>query len=269
MTKTTSSRIEKTPRVWTPEATWTISQDNREVATFLFPEFGPGPYHNVAAEVIANRKNRVVLPTGEQLAFLLDEAYNSPDEAIKQSSRAEFVRKNIMRDGWLLVPSVNVWTPRAVKNPGMYAVFDENGQGPTRIYSIEELEERLQGGENWRGVRFSQDGTVAFAPQNTITAGEHKKGTLAHDGAYIAVYRPNGAEALDRVAEQFKFNPYSWIVNNNSDEPIQTLSALGGYGVIVVSRLGADFDSVGNDRAGYVVSVSGSQNSAEGTAQKN
>ncbi len=127
----------------------------------------------------------------------------------------------------------------------------------------------MRGGENWKGVRFSQDGTVAFAPQNTITAGEHKKGTLAQDGAYNAVYGPKGAETLDRVAEQFRLNPYSWIVGNRSDKPIQTLSALNRGGVVIVSRLSANFISYGDNRSGYVVSVSGSKSVAEGDALKN
>ncbi len=116
MIRTISSRSEETPGVWTPESTWTISQDNQEVATFLFPAFGPGTYNNVVAQVFENRQS---LPTGEQLASLLDKVYNSQDEAIKQDPRAEFVRKNIMHNGWLQIPSVNVWTPQAVKNPGM------------------------------------------------------------------------------------------------------------------------------------------------------
>ncbi|MBU0760453.1 MAG: hypothetical protein KJ718_00565 [Nanoarchaeota archaeon] len=47
MTKNISSRIEETPRVWAPEATWTVSRDNQEIAKFLFPAFGSGTYNDV------------------------------------------------------------------------------------------------------------------------------------------------------------------------------------------------------------------------------
>jgi hypothetical protein len=265
MTKTTSSRIEELGRVWTPEAKWTIPQASGEPA-FLFPAFGPGTYDNVVKQVIENRESGVNLPRGEQSTFLLDEAYNSDDEAIKKSPRSEFVRKNIMYDGWLWIHSVNVWTPKDVKNPGMYSVFDENGEGLERVYTTEELEDRLSGGDTERGVRFSQDRTVAFVPQNTIKSGEHNKGTLSQDGAFIAVYSPEGAEALDRVAEQFRFEPYSWIVNNDSDKPIQSLSALGGD--VDDGRLVAGFGSGGGSRDGYVISVSGSDSVAKGGAPK-
>ena len=268
MTKTTSSRIEELPRVWTPEAGWTILQDQEEIATFLFPAFGPGNYEKVIAQVLSNRERGANLPRGEQLAFLLDEAHNSANAKVKKSPRSEFVRKDIMYNGWLWVHHVNVWTPRKIKNPGMYSVFDEHGQGLDKEYTIEELEDRLNGGSTERGVRFSEDRRVAFAPLNTFRPGYHKKGTLSQDGAFIANYGVKGAEALDRVAEQFRLNPYSLIVNNDSDKPIQSLSALYGGRNLDDDRLGANFNSGGDYRDGYVVSVSGSNINAEGSVPK-
>jgi hypothetical protein len=109
---------------------------------------------------------------------------------------------------------------------------------------------------------------VAFAPLNTIQSGYHEKGTLAKDGAYIAAYGPKGAEELDKVANALRVKPYSWIVNNTTDKPLQTLSALLRLRYLVGSWLDAHFDSDGSNRNGYVVSVSGSSPSAEGTAPK-
>ncbi len=268
MTKTASSRIEEIPvqRGWTPEARWTIPQLSEEQA-FLFPAFGPGTYDNVVAQVLANKERGANLPRGEQSALMLNEAYNSADDVIRKSSRTEFVRKEIMANSWLWVPHVVITTPNSIKNPGMYVVFDEEGKGLARKYTTEELEDKLLKGDTEKGVRFSQDGAVAFAPRNTYQGGEYKKGTLAQDGAFIAVYRPEGAKALDRVAEQFSWNPFSWVVDNTSNENIQTLSALGG-GRLLDGWLGANFNSSGYDRGGYVISVSGSGNSAEGTASK-
>src|SRR3989344_6630073 len=255
-------RIEELGKVWTPEANWRVPTVRGEV-TFVFPAFGPSVYGEVVNQVLSNRQR---LPTGEQSAFMLDEAHNSTDKEVKQSQRTEFVRKNIIYNGWLWVPNVNVWTPRNISNPGMYVVFDENGEGLAKERSVTELEDRLSGGSTEKGVRFSNDRKVAFSPLGLIKKEHHEKGTLSQDGAFIANYGVEGSEKLDAVAKAFLFKPYSWIVENTTDKPIHNLSALdwgrgrdiGGYG------LGASFCANGNGRGGYVLPVSGSSLSAEG-----
>jgi len=239
-----TSKMKELGGVWTPETNWQVPTTNGE-AVFVFPAFGPNNYDEAVRQVLANGQR---LPTGEQDAFMLNESYNSADNAIKESPRTKFVRENIMHDGWLWVPQVNIWTPRKVRNPGMYSVFDENGEGLAKERSVVELEDRLNGGSTERGVRFSTDRRVAFAPLNTITAGAHNKGTLSQDGAFIAVYGVEGAEKLDAVAKVFSLKPYSWIVDNDSDKLIQSLFALGGGRLLGDGRLSADFDSNGNGR---------------------
>lgn len=264
MTQVTSkaSRVEEIKRVWTPEANLWTSIGEVEVG-FAFPALGPGNYHEIVKQVIDAGQG---LPTGTQTAFMLDDVYNSGD--VKNHPRAESVRGK-MNDAWIWVSQVEVWTPQSIRNPGMYSVFDEKGEGLARIYTTEELEDRLSGGDTERGVRFSQDRTVAFAPQNTIMAGSHKKGTLSQDGAYIATYGVDGTEKLDAVAENFVLKPHSWILNNNSDGNVQRVSALDRSRGLNDGRLSADFNSSGDGRGGYVFSVSGSRDSAEGTAPKN
>ena len=249
-----ASKIEELGKVWTPETNWRVPTVRGE-ATFVFPAFGPNVYNEVVKQVLANKQR---LPTGEQNAFMLDEAYNSADKEVKGSQRTEFVRKNIIYNGWLWVPNVNVWTPRNISNPGMYTVFDENGEGLAVERSVAELENRLSGGSTEKGVRFSKDRKVAFSPLGLIKKGYHDKGTLAQDGAYIANYGAEGSEKLDAVAKAFSFRPYSWIVENTTDKPIQTLSALDRLGDVVGSGLDAVFNAVGG-RVGYVLPVSGSK----------
>ena len=259
------SRIEEIARpAWALGASLGVPIKDEEVV-FNFPAFGPDNYNGVVRKVLDNRQR---LPTGKQTAFMLDEAYNSTNPEVKNSPRTKFVRDTIMRDGRLWIPNVNVWTPNSIRNPGMYVVFDENGQSLAKVYTIEELEDRLSGGSTERGVRFSRDGTVSFAPRNTIGSGNHEKGTLAYDGAFIASCGIDGAEKLDNAANGFALEPYSWIVDNNSGNNIQSLSGLCRGGNLV-GRLVADFSSGGDLRLGYVVSVSGSSDSAEGTAPKN
>src|SRR3989344_3068345 len=261
-----SSRIERIKRpAWALEANFYVPIGDEERA-FGFPAFGPKSYNAAVREALDNGQR---LPTGKQTAFMLDEAYNSTNRYVQNSPEAQFVRGTIMRDGVLWVPNVNIWTPMSIRSPGLYTVFDENGQGLVKVYTTEELEDLLSKGSTERGVRFSQDRKVAFAPLNTIKAENHDKGTLAYDGAFIANHDVEGAEKLDQVAEKFFFNPYSRIVVNTTNKPIQGLSALGGSGDLVDGRLLACFDSSGGDGCGYVVSVSGSSSSAEGTAPKN
>lgn len=246
------ARIEELPKpkMWTPEAKMYVPVRDVEVA-FDFPAFGPGKYPEVMAQVL---KAGQTLSTGEQTAFMLDAVYNSED--IRNHPRAKSVR-GIFENRWFWVPSVNVWTPKSDRNPGMYSVFDESGEGLSRKYTTEELEDRLSGGIIERGVRFSQDYKVAFAPLNTIRAGSQDN--ISNDGAHIAVYRPDGAEKLDAVAKNFRFKPRSYIVENNTDENIQTLSALNRSWNLNDIRLNAYFNSNGDSRVGYVLSVSGSE----------
>ncbi len=246
------ARIERVAKVWTPDARLFVPV-NKDDVVFNFPAFGGGTYDRVVKQVLANRQR---LPSGEQDAFMLDAVYNSED--VKSSDEAEFVRNAIMSFSRLWVPVVNVWTPNSIKNPGQYAVFDEKGEGLSRKYTIEELEDKLSGGSTERGVRFSKDRKVTFAPLNMIRAGKHNKGTLAQDGALIANYGIEGVEKLDEVAKCFAGRPYLGIVDNNTKEQIQTLSALTMSQYFGVSRLYVSFDSGGNGRDGYVLSVSGS-----------
>ena len=259
-----NSRIEEVAKpAWALETKLYVPVRDKEIV-FGFPAFGPNTYAEAVKQVLGNGQR---LPTGEQTAFMLDEAYNSNVPEVKNSARAKSVRTNIMRNGWLWVPQVNVWTPKTA-NSGMYSVYDKEGNGLGKVIDTNELEDRLSGGSIERGVRFSQDRSVAFAPLNTIRAGTHNKGTLAQDGAYIANYGVEGAEKIDKVASGFNFNPYSWIVDNNSGNNIQSLSALLRIWLLDGDRLLAGFDSYGGGRLGYVVSVSGSDSSAEGTAPK-
>ena len=248
MSKTQTPRIER-------GTTYLVIPVNDNIVQFVSHASGPDTYNVVMQDVAGRGLN---LATGEENAFLLDAVYNSDDQDFKNSPEAEFVRNKVIRDNWLWVPNVNVWTPRNIKNPGVYVVFDEKGEGLSKRRDINQLEEQLSGCSTERGVRFSKDRKVAFAPLNTISSGSHNKGTLAQDGAYIANYGVEGAERLDEVAKKFTFKPYSWIVDNDSNDQIQRLSALSGDWAVDVG-LGAFFDYVGGSGVGYAFGKTGSK----------
>ena len=85
----------------------------------------------------------------------------------------------------------------------------------------------------------------------------HEKGTLSHDGAFIANYGVEGSEKLDANAKAFKLKPYSCIVKNTTDKQVQSLSALVTGELIGDVRLDADFYINGIDWKGYVLLVYG------------
>ena len=122
MNKIQSPRIER-------GTTYLVVPVNERDVRFVSPASGPNTYNAVMQDILGKRLN---LASGEENAFLLDAVYNSKDSDFKDSQEAEFVRKNIMRNGWLWIPNINVWTPRNVKNPGVYVVFDEKGEGPSK-----------------------------------------------------------------------------------------------------------------------------------------
>lgn len=253
--------IEELVQRWTPEARLSVPVGD-DTVPFLFPAFGPGTYADTTKETLEAGQR---LPTGEQTAGMLDAVYTHP--AIKNSKYAQEVRKTIMHDGWLWVPHLQVWTPHNLKNPGLYVMPDTQGKGISQQVTLTELEDKLSGGFTERGVRFSADGTIRFAPLTTMKSEYHDKGTLAHDGAFIANYTVAGAEQLDTVAKQFTFKPYSWLMMNVSPDNILRLAALNWNRYIDVVRLNALFDACGSSRSGYVLSVAGSS-SAVGTAPK-
>ncbi len=268
---TRTSRIERVKRpAWALEADLYVPTGDKEAA-FGFPAFGPNNYSTIVRQALDNKQR---LPTGEQTAFMLDEVYNSDVPGIKNSPEAQFVRDTIMKDRWLWVPVVNVWTPISDKNAGLYGVHDENGQWYSKVYTLEELEDRLSGGKTERGVKFSQDRKIAFASGNLIAGfGEenerhHEKGTLHKDGAFLVGYDIEGAQKLDNVGKVFTYKPRSWIVVNKTDKPVQSLSTLEWSRYLDDGRLYASFDADDDYGYGYVVSVSGSSPSAEGTAPK-
>jgi len=250
--------IVELPRVWTPEARWGIQTPSGE-AVFLFPAFGPGNYKDVVRQVLASEQR---LPTGEQTAHFLGEVYTSSDERVKKSPRIDFVKKKVINDGWLWVNNLNIWTPKNIQNPGVYVIPDEKGLGLDNQITIVELEDMLSGGNTERGVRRSENRQIAFAPLSTIKSGYHNKETLQHDGTFIANYGVEGAEKLGEVSNLFARKSYSWIVDNNSNGLIKSLSALDWYWYLVDSRLIAYFNSDGG-RRGYVISVSGLGSNAE------
>lgn len=193
-------KIEELNVAWRPEAKLSIPSAN---AVFIFPPFGPGNYTDVVNQALSSGQK---LPTGEQIAFMLNEVYDC-EKPHFLNERMSFMRNFIMDHGRLYVPVINIWTStNDAANPGRYAVFDENGRGLTRGYTYEELEDRLSGGTTEREVRFSEDRKVSFAPKNTYD----RNCRLWKNGLFVGTYGAEGAEKLDRINSDFNDNCSSY-----------------------------------------------------------
>jgi len=173
---------------------------DEQVTTFIHPFFGPDTYKKVGQEILADRK--LALPTGDLTAALLKAAYCFPNvPAVNDAPEFVEVRQN-MRDGWFWIYQVNLWTPE-----GVYVRHDPEAKGAGLKMNIRTLDEMLKGGTEVHGVRFSEDGTIRFAPKRTYRLGEHIPESLAADGFMVASCGVEGAKRMAKVAGTFKYKP--------------------------------------------------------------
>jgi len=228
----------------------------------VHPFVGPGTYQNTGNQILGQG---LKIPTGEETAFLIDEVYNSENDEFRKSSEAESIRK-IMKDNWLWLFNREIWMPRKGKNPGLYVIQDSKVEGISAPFSLEELQDKLSGGETERGVQFSKDRTTAFAPYSTFSLGVQPSKDLSNSGFAISNYSGvDGAEKISKVAENFTLNPSIYGVSENK-EPVQRVAGLS-RGWYIVGGLDLDGCSRGSGTGSFAFGVS--ENVAEGDTPKN
>jgi hypothetical protein len=225
-TKTANPRVEIVEKVYTPDAKLWVSHNDGEIA-FTYPAFGPNPYKEVGQEILS--KNLKVL-TGDYVSSLLHAAYCNSD--VKDEPEFQGVQ-SVMKDGWLWIFNRNLWTKK-----GVYVVQDLDATGTNQALDINELEEMLKRGDEIKGIRFSNDKKVRFAPKETYKLGEHTPDSFAKDGFIIASCGQQGAEKLAEVSAKFKNKPYIYGVETKTPE--QRVSIVDDYGDRL--RFDRDFD---------------------------
>lgn len=205
---------------------------NNSTVKFVYPGEEPNNYTKVSQSIL---EKGLRLATGGETASLIYESYCSPE--ISESLEAKAI-KEIMRSRWIWVANRNLWTPE-----GVYVADDEKGVGRTQAFDINELEQKLVGSKEIKGVKFSKDGKLRFAPRNTYQSGEQSPEDFEKNGFIIASYGIEGAEKLAEVSKKFSYKPRVWTVET-SDNPELRLSALCGYG-------GSRLDASGGSLDGY------------------
>ena len=244
MEKTIRPRVERIERVWTPDSKLHILHRGKE-AVFAYPSIGPDTYTAVGKKIL---EQGMKVPTGDYMASLLHSAYCN----VSAASEPEFQNvRNIMKDNFLWVFNKDLWA-----SEGVYTVPDLRAIGRSRPLSQNELEKMLKGGKEIKGIRFSKDKKVRFAPKETYKLGDHTSESLSKDGFVIANYDFEGAEKLGEVSTKFKHNPRTYGVNvEEGQSPELRVSALYDGRGINGSRLDVDGFNFGDYWDGHAFGV--------------
>ena len=133
------------------------------------------------------------------------------------STEAEILRE-VLDNTFLWVFNRHTWTPKEYKNAGVYVVHDPKAVGSSEY---EDLEDLLSGGTSERGVRFSKNRLVRFAPYGTFREIRRHKDLTQH-GMVIAGYDIDGAENLVEVSKALKKMPHLFLSSTLRSE-ISTL----------------------------------------------
>ena len=230
-TKTRYPRVERPEPVITPPTKLWVPYEDGGLAFDSLSQ-GPHNYQTVGRGILARNLS---IPTGEQTAYLAQGAYESEEPEFKEV-------QDIIRDKWLWVFNRALWIP-----DGVYVAHDPNAVGLSQDLTTNELESMLINGTELKGIRFSQDGSIRYAPRETYRLGEHTPESLASDGFVIASYGVNGAKALGEVAEKILSidgrKPFIFGVSvNKGEDSEQRLSALSsnwyGHWLLVGGVLG-------------------------------
>ena len=166
---------------------------------YLAPPFGPHYYHEVGR---VTRDFGYGVPTGNETAPLIHGAYCGDN---KDNLGYASVRR-AMKERFLWVFNRNLWADK-----GRFVIHDRKAVGllsrDLTIQTMDLLERKLEGGKEIKGVRFSEDGSVRFAPRGSYALGEMDAWKLAEDGGMIADYGIEGAKLMAEAASSLPNKP--------------------------------------------------------------
>ena len=175
--------------------------------TYISPAVGPNSYQEVGKQIIAAG---LMVPVGDYTAPLVRDAYC--DASVNEEP--EFVNiREVMRNRWLWVFNRNLWTDK-----GMFSMHDPKAIGRSKPFNLRSLERKLKGGKEVKDIRFSEDGTVRFAPKGSYTLGEIDAERLAQDGVMIARYGIEGAKLMAEAASTLRNKPITYGLDIAEDQ---------------------------------------------------
>lgn len=210
----------------------------------IYPSIGPGTYQNIGNEILVLWGLKT--PNGDYIASLLHSVYCS-----NLSNESEFQNiQEIMRRKYLWVYNRNLWTDK-----GVFVLQDPEAIGRSQPLDQNDLEKMLKGGKDIKGITFSKDKKLRFAPKESYKIGEHTSKSFAKDGFIIASCDFEGAEKIGKVSAKFKYQPRTWGLEiEKGQEPEQRVSLVGDYDD-VDSWLSFDGGSMGGSDSGHAFGV--------------
>ena len=192
--------METQPRIFRGRTEIYVPNGASEII-YVTPAVGPNTYQNVGRQIITEG---LVPPTGDETALLIHQAYAGK---LKDGTELKEVR-DIVQKRFFWAFNRNLWT-----QSGMFSTTDRKAIGRSQELDEEVLDQAIKGGLDINGVRFSQDGTVRFAPKGSYTFGEMSAEELAKDGAMIAQYGVEGAKLLAEASTTRKNKPITYGLN--------------------------------------------------------
>jgi len=193
-----------------------ITPYNHKIITHIYPSIGPGDYRTVGGEIL---NKGLLVPNGDYTASLVHAAYCSK---IKDEPESQNI-KEILKQKYLWVFNRVLSTYK-----GIYLLQDEKAIGLSQPLNESKLEKMLNGGKDIKGIRFSNNKKLRFAPKGSYSFGEHTPDSLVNDGFMIASYNLEGAEKLAEASSTFRNKPRTFGVEvQEGQTPKQRVSALG------------------------------------------
>lgn len=214
----TATKTAYQPRIVRGRTELWVPYGDSEIA-FVSPKVGPNTYRNVGKEILENGQK---VPTGDYTASLIHSAYC--DSSVTNEPEFKDV-KSTMGNNWLWVFNRNLWTSN-----GVYSIKDEKAIGRSEPLAVKDLEKMLKGGKEIRGIRFSKDEKVGFAPKGSYKFEENAPQEFSENGFIIAVHGIEGAKKLGEVSSKFRSKPYVYGIEVKDGQTKQTVSAVGEYG---------------------------------------
>ena len=168
-------------------------------------DFTGAPYQELGRMML---QAGLSLPTGKYTAPLVHATFND-------LAKYNGVLDQLFHQ-FLYVFNRNLFVPE-----GMYSIDDLEAKGEKEFPTPSQLERRLREGRELKGVLFSKDGTVRFAPKETYDKGERIREevindssgkvvctlveyvpeSIANDGQIIAQYGIEGAQMYEDITK--------------------------------------------------------------------
>jgi len=197
--------VKKKIGILTSEAELYVPHENGEIA-FYYPPFGPGYYRNIGIEILSKGLNPCV---GDYFASLMHSAFC----VWPVQSYFLKIQEMFFNGASFYFYNINHYTKR-----GVYVIQDFLAEGIRDEINADNLERLLRGGKEIRGIRFSPDNRIRFAPKGSYQPGHLSPEDFAKDGLVIASFNFEGAEKLAIVSSEFPRPPYIFGCEKHGDD---------------------------------------------------